>query len=42
MERIILLSLLVCPIVMGALMIWMMRSMRREARDSDSGGAGHE
>jgi hypothetical protein len=33
MEFLVLLAVLVCPIVMGGMMLWMMRQMR-------SGGAG--
>lgn len=35
MEGLVLLVVLACPIVMGGLMIWMMRSMRHGMRGSD-------
>jgi uncharacterized membrane-anchored protein len=38
MEGLVLLVVLACPIVMGASMIWMMRSMRKMHADSDSKG----
>lgn len=36
MEAIWLLAVLACPIVMGGSMIWMRRSMRRDATRSDT------
>lgn len=35
MEGLVLLAVLVCPIVMGGLMIWMIRSMRRGMHTSE-------
>jgi hypothetical protein len=33
MEVLFLLAVLVCPLVMGGMMVWMMRQMRGGARD---------
>jgi hypothetical protein len=38
MEVLLLLGLLVCPLVMGAMMVWMMREMRRGAGGGDHSG----
>jgi hypothetical protein len=35
-EGLLLLVVLACPIVMGVLMIWMMRSMRKMHAENDS------
>jgi hypothetical protein len=32
METLLLLAVLICPIVMGAMMVWMTLQMRRHAR----------
>ena len=35
MERLILLAVLVCPVMMGVMMLLMWRGMRRHGRDDD-------
>ncbi len=40
MEPWVFLAILICPIVMGGMMLWMMRQMRgRSSRDDDGPGA---
>lgn len=35
MERLVLLPVLICPIVMGGTMLWMMRQMRSSGVDAE-------
>jgi Flp pilus assembly protein TadB len=37
METLLLLAVLICPIVMGAMMVWMTVEMRRQARRDREG-----
>jgi hypothetical protein len=38
MELLLLLAVLICPLVMGGTMVWMLRQMRRGAVDGDRPG----
>ena len=35
MERVVLLPVLICPIVMGGMMVWMMRQVRSGGSDAE-------